>query len=96
MSTQSSVLNVPVRYLNKHTIVVLSVFLTFGLFTYIGLTHPKGQEYGWLSLLPTTLVLVFALTTHRTVEALFCGTIAGALMLNPDQAVKQIVARSQQ
>ncbi|WP_431769396.1 Na+/H+ antiporter NhaC family protein [Vibrio sinus] len=69
----------------------LTVLFTLGLFTYIGLTHPKGQDYGWLSLLPTTLVLIFALTTHRTVEALFCGTIAGALMLNPENAVKQVV-----
>ncbi|MBY5991181.1 sodium:proton antiporter [Ferrimonas balearica] len=44
-----------------------------------------------MSLLPTALVLVFALITQRTVEALFSGAVAGLLMLSPGEIVGEVV-----
>ncbi|MCV5941696.1 hypothetical protein OFN64_34010, partial [Escherichia coli] len=84
-------LDAPLKINSQHIIVSLISVATFVFFTTIGLNHEEGEAYGWMSLLPTALVLVVALTTHRTVEALFSGAIAGVLLLNPTEAVEQIV-----
>ncbi len=94
MTTQTKALDAPLKITNQHIWVSLAVIATFVAFTTIGLNHNPDNSYGWMSLLPTALVLVFALTTHRTVEALFSGAIAGVLMLNPTEAVEQIVGIS--
>jgi len=94
MTTQTKALDAPLKINTQHIMVSLLVVATFVFFTSIGLNHQEGEAYGWMSLLPTALVLVFALTTHRTVEALFSGTIAGVLLLNPTEAVEQIVGIS--
>lgn len=94
MTTQTKALDTPLKFNTSHLLVSLLVVATFVLFTTLGLNHTNGEAYGWISLLPTALVLVFALTTHRTVEALFSGTIAGVLLLNPAEAVEQIVTIS--
>lgn len=94
MTTQTKALDAPLKINTQHIMVSLLVVATFVFFTSIGLNHQEGEAYGWMSLLPTALVLVFALTTHRTVEALFSGTIAGVLLLNPAEAVEQIVGIS--
>ncbi|HCZ9273753.1 Na+/H+ antiporter NhaC family protein [Vibrio sp. Vb0937] len=91
MTTQTKALDAPLKINSQHIIVSLISVATFIFFTTIGLNHEEGEAYGWMSLLPTALVLVFALTTHRTVEALFSGAIAGVLLLNPTEAVEQIV-----
>ena len=91
MTTQTKAMDAPIKFNSQHMIVSLIAVATFIFFTSIGLNHEEGQDYGWMSLLPTALVLVFALTTHRTVEALFTGAIAGVLLINPTQAVEQIV-----
>ncbi|WP_299686335.1 Na+/H+ antiporter NhaC family protein [uncultured Vibrio sp.] len=94
MTTQTKALDAPLKINSQHLIVYLLVVATFVFFTVLGLNHQQGESYGWMSLLPTALVLVFALATHRTVEALFSGAIAGVLMLNPTEAVEQIVGIS--
>ncbi|MCW8345906.1 sodium:proton antiporter [Vibrio sp. ZSDZ65] len=94
MTTQTKALDAPFKLSSKHVAVSLSIVFLFITFTTIGLNHVPGESYGWMSLLPTSLVLVFALTTHRTVEALFSGTIAGVLLINPTEAVEQIVGIS--
>lgn len=94
MTTQTKALDAPMKINSQHIMVTLLVIATFVFFTSIGLNHEKGADYRWMSLLPTALVLVFALTTHRTVEALFSGTIAGVLLLEPTEAVEQIVGIS--
>lgn len=91
MSIQNKALDAPLKVNSKHILVTLSAIIIFFTFSSIGLNHVPGESYGWLSLLPTTLVIFFALSTHRTVEALFCGTIAGVLLINPTEAVEQIV-----
>lgn len=91
MDTQTKALDAPLKLSAEHIWISLIIIATFMAFILIGVHHTPDTSYGWMSLLPTALVLVFALTTHRTVEALFSGAIAGVLMLNPTQAVEQIV-----
>ncbi len=57
----------------------------------IGTHHQPGTSFGWLSLLPTALVLVFALVTRRTAEALFFGTLIGLLMIDPNNFIVNAV-----
>jgi len=40
-------------------------------------------DYGLLTLVPTGVVLVLALWTHRTIESLLAGTIVGLFILEP-------------
>ena len=40
-------------------------------------------EYGALALLPTLVVIVLALWTHRTIESLLAGTVVGLFMIAP-------------
>ncbi len=94
MTTQTKALEAPHKRLRPQLWISLLVVAIVTLFVSIGLHHPAEQSYGWMSLLPTALVLLFALTTHRTVEALFSGAIAGILLLNPTTAVEQLVDMS--
>lgn len=75
MTTQTKALDAPLKINTQHIIVSLISVATFIFFTTIGLNHEEGEAYGWMSLLPTALVLVFALTTHRTVEALLVAQL---------------------
>ncbi|MEZ9329942.1 Na+/H+ antiporter NhaC family protein [Vibrio breoganii] len=94
MNTQTKTMPASFKITSKHTLITVFSIAVFLLFTSIGLNHAEGEAYGWMGLLPTGLVLLFALTTHRTVEALFTGAIAGVLLLNPTQAVEEIVGIS--
>ncbi len=40
-------------------------------------------EYGALALLPTVVVIVLALWSHRTIESLLAGVIAGLFLISP-------------
>lgn len=46
-------------------------------------------DYGALSLIPTAVVLVMAILTHRTVESLLAGALVGMLMVDPFTLVSQ-------
>lgn len=70
------------------TTLVLAILAGFVI---IGNLHEPDTPYGWYSLLPTTVVLAFALLTHRTVEALFAGAIVGLLMVEPTEIVGNVV-----
>ncbi len=94
MTTKSGVLTPPSKSGSKHLFVTALVASVLIGFTALGLNHAEGEAYGWLSLLPTALVLIFALTTHRTVEALVAGTIAGVLLLDPTQVVEKFIGIS--
>lgn len=76
---------------SKFILITATIFASIFAFVFIGNTHEEGESYGWLSLLPTIFVLVFALTTYRTVEALFSGAIVGLLMIDPSTIVEQVV-----
>ncbi|MGR5175511.1 Na+/H+ antiporter NhaC family protein [Vibrio mediterranei] len=94
MTTETQALAKPNRSGAKHLFVVSLVAAIFLGFLSLGLNHVEGEAYGWISLLPTSLVLFFALTTHRTVEALVAGTIAGVLLLDPTQIVEKFIGIS--
>lgn len=47
-------------------------------------------EYGLYVLLPTLVVIMMALITHRTLEALLAGTLSGFLMLSPTTAIQEM------
>jgi Na+/H+ antiporter NhaC len=75
----------------KFLFTVFTIFLVMVSFILVGNNHQTGEAYGWISLLPTILVLAFALITRRTVEALFCGAVAGLLIINPGEIVGGVV-----
>ncbi|MCJ7558144.1 MAG: sodium:proton antiporter [Gammaproteobacteria bacterium] len=41
------------------------------------------EHYGFLTVVPTLIVLTLAVLTHRPIESLIAGSIAGLLMLDP-------------
>ena len=41
------------------------------------------EHYGFLTVIPTLIVLTLAVLTHRPIESLIAGSIAGLLMLDP-------------
>nr|WP_298375442.1 Na+/H+ antiporter NhaC family protein [uncultured Halomonas sp.] len=57
-----------------------------------GLTlyHEPGSEFGWISLVPSGLVLLVALTTRRTLEALVAGALSGLFMLQPQSYIGEL------
>lgn len=91
MTTQTTSLSSPGGITVQRLSVMTIIFAIFAGFIIIGNLHEPDTPYGWFSLLPTAVVLAFALLTHRTVEALFAGTIVGLLMVDPAQIVGNIV-----
>lgn len=62
------------------------------LATVVGLTlyHDVGSEFGWISLVPSLIVLVVAIATHRTLEALAIGALSGLIMLQPGDYIGEL------
>lgn len=79
----------------KRLIYILAALAVVLILAFIGMQHQDGASYGWLSVLPTVIVLVIAFTSHRSVEALFIGTVAGLLMINPSETIEGIVGVTQ-
>jgi len=51
-------------------------------------------DYGLLTLVPTGVVLILALWTHRTIESLIAGTIAGLFILEPTAPLQLLAEKS--
>ncbi|SFH66633.1 Na+/H+ antiporter NhaC family protein [Modicisalibacter xianhensis] len=64
-----------------------AIAIFVGWLTYL---HEPGAAYGWMSLMPSALVLLVALVTHRTLEALIVGALAGLFMLQPDNYIGEL------
>ena len=45
-------------------------------------------EYGALALIPTLVVIVLAVWSHRTIESLLAGTVVGLFMIAPTEPLK--------
>ncbi|QEA37995.1 sodium:proton antiporter [Pistricoccus aurantiacus] len=58
--------------------------------TSLTLYHDPGSDYGWISLVPSLIVLVVAIATHRTLEALAIGALAGLIMLQPQDYIGEL------
>ncbi|MGO2133379.1 MAG: Na+/H+ antiporter NhaC family protein [Halomonas sp.] len=54
------------------------------------LTHEASTEFGWISIIPSLIVLVVAIATHRTLEALAIGALSGLIMLQPDDFIGEL------
>ncbi|ATJ82131.1 Na+/H+ antiporter NhaC family protein [Halomonas beimenensis] len=68
-------------------LLVLAVLATV---TGLTLTHEPGSDFGWASLVPSLIVLVVAIATHRTLEALAIGALSGLIMLQPEDFVGEL------
>lgn len=62
------------------------------LATVVGLTlyHETGTDFGWISLVPSLIVLIVAISTHRTLEALAIGALSGLIMLQPNDYIGEL------
>ncbi len=50
------------------------------------------ESYGAIALIPTLIVLAVALITHRTIESLLAGVIAGLLIVSPTEAIGEFAS----
>ncbi|MDN3555570.1 Na+/H+ antiporter NhaC family protein [Halomonas maura] len=69
---------------------LLLVLAVLGSVVGLTLTHQPGNDYGWISLVPSLIVLVVAIATHRTLEALAVGVLAGLILLQPEDFVGEL------
>lgn len=70
-----------------------TLMLVTGIFAAVvslTLTHEAGTEFGWISIIPSLIVLVVAISTHRTLEALAIGALSGLIMLQPDDFIGEL------
>jgi Na+/H+ antiporter NhaC len=51
-------------------------------------------DYGLLTVVPTAVVVVLALWTHRTIESLLAGTIVGLFILEPTAPLQLLAKKS--
>ena len=51
-------------------------------------------DYGLLTLVPTGVVLILALWSHRTIESLLAGTIVGLFILEPSAPLQLLAEKS--
>ncbi len=80
----------------KSRMAIILALIAVAIAIKIGSLGLAGDEttpasFGILSLLPTVIVLVFALTLHRTVEALCFGSLIGLVMLKPSASIANAV-----
>ena len=52
------------------------------------------NDYGVLTLVPTLVVVVLALWTHRTIESLLAGSIVGLFILDPSAPLQLLADKS--
>jgi hypothetical protein len=70
-----------------------TLMLVTGIFAAVAsltLYHEAGTEFGWISIMPSLIVLVVAISTHRTLEALAIGALSGLIMLQPDDFIGEL------
>lgn len=52
------------------------------------------NDYGILTLVPTLVVVVLALWSHRTIESLLAGSIVGLFILDPSNPLQLLADKS--
>ncbi|WP_136249195.1 Na+/H+ antiporter NhaC family protein [Halomonas borealis] len=75
------------RGTGRTLLLMLSVL---GTVVSLTLTHQAGTDFGWISLVPSLIVLVVAIATHRTLEALAIGAISGLILLQPQDFIGEL------
>lgn len=72
------------KYDNKRMFITLiSGVAIYAIFAWMSFSHEENTSWGFLSLLPTLLVLVTAVVSRRPFESMIAGCVAGLVMLNP-------------
>lgn len=71
-------------------LIAVAIAIKIGSLGLVG-DETTAPSFGILSLLPTVIVLIFALTLHRTVEALCFGSLIGLIMVQPSQTIANVV-----
>jgi len=71
-----------VRGLRLNTVSLTIAACIFLAFWGLAVTHDPGKPWGFVSLLPTILVLVMAVYSRRPFESLVAGSVAGMIMLH--------------
>lgn len=61
--------------------------ILIALFWGLSIHHNPETSWGWMSLLPTTLVLFIAIYSRKPFESLIAGVIAGLIMINSNDIV---------
>ena len=56
-------------------------------FGYMSTLQQGDEPYGFMSLLPSLLIVVTAIVTKRPLESIFAGILAGLLLLEPGNAI---------
>ena len=64
-------------------ITLLAGIAIYAVFAWMSMNHDENESWGFLSLLPTLLVLVTAVVSRRPFESMIAGCVAGLVMLNP-------------
>lgn len=61
-----------------------------GSFAFLSSQHVEGGSYGFLSLLPSLLIIFTAIKTKRPLESIFAGVFAGLLLLDPTSLITSL------
>ncbi|MDC0612018.1 sodium:proton antiporter [Vibrio sp.] len=75
---------------NKPLVTVAITLLIVAIFWGLSSTHTEGTSWGWKSILPTLSVLVIAIWSRRPFESMLAGSIAGLIMLNPENLISPL------
>ncbi|NRB54899.1 MAG: sodium:proton antiporter [Salinicola sp.] len=67
--------------------LVIGLLVTIAVLTY---HHESGTPFGWISLVPSLIVLTVAIVTHRTLEALAIGSLAGLILIEPSDYIGEL------
>lgn len=59
-------------------------------FAYLSTQHVDGESYGFLSLLPSLLIVLAAIKTKKPLESIFAGIFAGLLLLEPTTLITSL------
>ncbi|MBL1273679.1 MAG: Na+/H+ antiporter NhaC [Marinobacter maritimus] len=59
-------------------------------FAYLSTQYADGESYGFVSLLPSLLIIFAAIKTKKPLESLFAGVIAGLLLLEPTALITSL------
>jgi Na+/H+ antiporter NhaC len=61
-----------------------------GSFAFLSSQHIEGESYGFVSLLPSLLIIFAAIKTKKPLESIFAGVFAGLLLLDPTSLITSL------
>lgn len=88
--TTTTTLSSPMPRSRSRLNALLTITAVVAVIGGLTLYHQPGSDFGWISLVPSALVLLVAIATHRTLEALVIGSLAGLFLLQPDNYIGEL------